>query len=168
MDYVIYIKTTGEINSVEFIGGTQTAEEGWMNSEIYVKYLDEIGEDSTRFMETHYYNFDTNTFIERIKRPHPSAYWNTDINDWSASLADYLYFTRDERNRRLVACDWTQGADSPLTAEKKAEWAAYRTTLRQITDDIQANPTNYLNFTQTVIWPSDPTVEVPEPEVENP
>lgn len=169
MNYVVYIKTTGEINSVEFVGGGQTVAEGWMNSQIYAKYLNELGaQSSSDFMDSHYYNFDTDTFIERSLKPHPAAYWNPDINDWSAGLAEYLFFTRDERNRLLVISDWTQGADSPLTVEEKAEWATYRTTLRQITDDIQANPENYLNFTQTVNWPLDPTVEVPDPEVENP
>jgi hypothetical protein len=168
MNYVIYIGKSGEINSVEFIGGGQTVEEGWMNSEIYAKYVDSINGDSTTFINRHYYNFDTGSFMERSLKPHPAAYWNSDINDWSASLANYLFFTRDERNLRLVKCDWTQGGDSPLTSEEKAAWATYRTTLRQITDDIQTNPENYLNFTKTVEWPLDPTVEVPEPEVENP
>lgn len=39
---------------------------------------------------------------------------------------------RSERNRRLTESDWTQLADSPLTAEEKAEWATYRQTLRDI------------------------------------
>jgi len=168
MNYVIYIRKSGEINSVEFIGGGQTVEEGWVNSETYAKYADSINGDSATFINYHYYNFDTESFIERSLKPHPAAYWNSDINDWSAALAEYLFFTRDERNRLLGMSDWTQGADSPLTVEEKAEWATYRTTLRQITNDIQANPENYLNFTQTVNWPLDPTVEVPEPEVENP
>ena len=169
MNYVVYIKTNGEINSIEFIGGGQTVEEGWMSPDIYAKYLDELGgASSDDFINRHYYDFDTGYFIERAVKPHPAAYWNSDINDWSAALPEYLFFTRDKRNYLLAICDWTQAADSPLTAEEKAEWATYRTTLRQITDDIQANPTNYLNFTQTVNWPSDPTVEVPEPEIENP
>lgn len=39
---------------------------------------------------------------------------------------------RSDRNRRLTESDWTQLADSPLTAEEKAEWATYRQALRDI------------------------------------
>lgn len=37
---------------------------------------------------------------------------------------------RLSRNQRLAGTDWTQGADSPLTDAKKAEWATYRQELR--------------------------------------
>tara|TARA_R100001163_G_scaffold61791_1_gene52054 strand:- start:209 stop:454 length:246 start_codon:yes stop_codon:yes gene_type:complete len=40
---------------------------------------------------------------------------------------------RKYRNRYLVACDWTQVPDSPLTTQKKTEWATYRQALRDIT-----------------------------------
>jgi len=41
---------------------------------------------------------------------------------------------RRERNRLLSKCDWTQLEDSPLTPEKKDEWASYRQYLRDITE----------------------------------
>lgn len=41
--------------------------------------------------------------------------------------------TREHRDRLLLLSDWTQGADSPLSDEKKAEWATYRQELRDIT-----------------------------------
>ena len=41
---------------------------------------------------------------------------------------------RMNRNVRLMECDWTQGADSPLSAEDKAAWATYRTALRNLSD----------------------------------
>ena len=31
----------------------------------------------------------------------------------------------EKRNNKLIASDWTQMPDSPLSAEKKAEWATY-------------------------------------------
>lgn len=40
-----------------------------------------------------------------------------------------------KRNNLLVASDWTQLPDVTLTAEKKAEWAAYRQALRDMTSD---------------------------------
>ncbi len=39
---------------------------------------------------------------------------------------------RQERNALLAASDWTQANDSPLAAEKKVEWATYRTALRDL------------------------------------
>ena len=45
---------------------------------------------------------------------------------------------RIARNALLASNDWTQGADSPLTDEVKAEWAVHRQLLRDLpenTDD---------------------------------
>lgn len=40
---------------------------------------------------------------------------------------------RSYRDKLLSSCDWTQAADSPLSDDKKAEWATYRQELRDIT-----------------------------------
>ena len=58
------------------------------------------------------------------------------------------YQLRQERNRLLHETDWTQVPDSALADEKKVEWAAYRTALRDLpaTTDDAANPT----------WPDKP------------
>lgn len=55
----------------------------------------------------------------------------------------------DERNGFLYGSDWTQGADSPLSDTKKAEWATYRQALR----DLPASTTDYDN----VVWPTQPS-----------
>jgi hypothetical protein len=59
---------------------------------------------------------------------------------------------RRRRSFELTACDWTQTADAPLTAEKKAEWATYRQALRDL-------PSQYpeLTFDTEIIWPTKPT-----------
>ena len=59
---------------------------------------------------------------------------------------------RRERDGRLYACDWTQSADSPLTDEKKAEWAAYRGGLR----GVPADNSSVTNFAE-VVWPEQPS-----------
>ena len=41
---------------------------------------------------------------------------------------------RSYRDGLLSNCDWTQAVDSPLSSEKKAEWATYRQELRDITN----------------------------------
>ena len=62
---------------------------------------------------------------------------------------------RSQRNAHLIACDWTQFADSPLSDSQKSEWATYRQALR----DLPANSTPSLdengNLTG-VTWPSKP------------
>jgi hypothetical protein len=40
---------------------------------------------------------------------------------------------RRHRDHELYLSDWTQMPDAPLTPEKKAEWAAYRQELRDMT-----------------------------------
>lgn len=54
---------------------------------------------------------------------------------------------RDERNAKLVACDWTQLDDTPLSNTEKQSWAVYRQALRDITD--QADPF-------AITWPAAP------------
>ena len=56
---------------------------------------------------------------------------------------------RAERNKKLTATDWTQMADSPLSSDKKAEWAAYRQSLRDL-------PTAS-GFPHTMTWPNEPS-----------
>ena len=54
-------------------------------------------------------------------------------------LKTTLQYLRDKRNARLKTSDWTQMPDSPLTDNKKQEWATYRQQLRDLpslyTDD---------------------------------
>lgn len=54
---------------------------------------------------------------------------------------------RTQRNKLLSDSDWTQLADSPLTFEKKTDWAVYRQDLRDITQ--QVDPFN-------IAWPEKP------------
>ena len=72
----------------------------------------------------------------------PNPYENENLQNW----------LRQRRNNLLLACDWTQGEDSPLTTEKKAEWQTYRQALRDITD-------NYVNLSnkEDVVWPTKPS-----------
>lgn len=55
---------------------------------------------------------------------------------------------RDERNRRIGMCDWTQIADVSLTGDQKVAWTTYRQALRDL-PQTQTNPFN-------IIWPDEP------------
>ena len=67
----------------------------------------------------------------------------------AADLATEWATLRLDRNRRLVACDWTQLTDAPLDAATVDEWRTYRQALRDVPQDT-ADPT-------TVVWPDEPT-----------
>ena len=43
---------------------------------------------------------------------------------------------RQIRNVKLARSDWTQANDSPLSDEKKKEWATYRQALRDLTKTV--------------------------------
>lgn len=64
----------------------------------------------------------------------------------------------EKRNNKLIASDWTQMPDSPLSAEKKAEWATYRQALRDLPQqwpaDVDKENTNPL---ETLSFPVKPT-----------
>lgn len=54
---------------------------------------------------------------------------------------------RADRNAKLAASDWTQLVDTPLTNTEQGEWAVYRQSLRDITN--QEDPFN-------ITWPEEP------------
>jgi len=63
--------------------------------------------------------------------------------------SSYLYGEiREQRNKLLIGCDWTQSRDSPLTIEKQDEWTVYRQALRDLPNTV-TDPTN-------VTWPVPP------------
>ena len=66
--------------------------------------------------------------------------------------ANHMSYLREQRNQKLVASDWTQAPDhsSPLAEVKKAEWATYRQSLRDLprTADLTAWPD---------VWPTEPS-----------
>ncbi|MCP4564073.1 MAG: hypothetical protein GY873_30065 [Bosea sp.] len=55
---------------------------------------------------------------------------------------------RAERNLRLVASDWTQMPDAPLSEAQRAAWVAYRQALRDLPGGL-ADPA-------AVSWPEAP------------
>jgi hypothetical protein len=67
-------------------------------------------------------------------------------------LENKKYRIRKYRDAQLAMCDWTQVPDSPLPAEVKAQWAAYRQYLRDITDHEDFPDTEILIFAR---WASE-------------
>tara|TARA_Y100001963_G_scaffold149174_1_gene228232 strand:+ start:1642 stop:1884 length:243 start_codon:yes stop_codon:yes gene_type:complete len=71
-----------------------------------------------------------------------------------SQLAWLLNELRTARDLKLLKSDWTQLSDSPLSEQKKTEWANYRQQLRDLPASV-----NGLNEdrTITVNWPTEPT-----------
>jgi hypothetical protein len=62
-----------------------------------------------------------------------------------------LFKLRSKRDKQLLASDWTQFNDSPLSDAKKQEWATYRQTLRDLPSTHQTT-----NNIDDVIFPTIP------------
>jgi hypothetical protein len=56
---------------------------------------------------------------------------------------------REERNKRISVCDWTQLPNAPLSGAKKYEWETYRQALRDLPRNIE-DPSN-------PVWPIQPS-----------
>jgi hypothetical protein len=59
---------------------------------------------------------------------------------------------RTERDRRLMACDWTQLPDVPLSQTQVTQWRAYRKALRDTPERVEAQ-----GWDGAVDWPIPPT-----------
>ena len=62
---------------------------------------------------------------------------------------------KSERNSLLKNSDWTQASDSPLSDDKKKEWATYRQTLRDLPSTTSPSLGENEQLTN-VIWPTKP------------
>ena len=80
------------------------------------------------------------TAEEEAQRDAEEAAWAAGANDRKAAEV------RAERNAKLAATDWTQGADTPQATKDK--YAPYRQALR----DVPAQS----GFPNIVVWPVQP------------
>lgn len=90
--------------------------------------------------------------IDEWNRPEPEptqAELDQAWIDWLAGADDRLWIEiRAERKEKLRGSDWTHISDVPISEIKRAEWATYRQSLRDIPQDFP-NPGD-------VIWPVEP------------
>ena len=74
--------------------------------------------------------------------------WVEIARDDVHQLADLVLAMKDQRDRFLSDCDWTQFSDSPLSITQKSAWRKYRQTLR----DLPSQTKDINNIT----WPTAP------------
>ena len=98
------------------------------------------------FDDSRYY-IDAGVPVEIPPRPSPHHEFSFASKQWiDPRTPDTEWpLVRAERDRRLLATDWTQLPDVPLAT--KQAWAAYRQALRDIT--AQPDPFN-------ILWPVAP------------
>ena len=111
----------------------------WDGSSGEIEYND--GTPNATMSEIGIYSQAETTFNNEIKRLEDISPFNTTTYQWQ--------MLRNQRDDKLLLCDWTQGNDTPLGSSKKTEWATYRQALR----DLPSNTSDPKNPT----WPSEPS-----------
>jgi len=93
-----------------------------------------------------------------VSREAPPTKWHLWAGAWVESperkaiiQGQVMNNLRIMRNAKLNQCDWTQVPDAPLSETKVAEWATYRTSLRNAT---LANIG--LTDLDLAVWPTEP------------
>ena len=95
---------------------------------------------------------DCSTGEQRYEEETPEELAQMELDRQASATRDIMQAwisLRQERNRRLAACDWTQVGDAPLTEDQRAAYRTYRQMLR----DLPAKVTD----PQVVDWPVAPT-----------
>lgn len=134
-DYVFYNNVTGNIFFIKHISEAKAIRLCRVNANMNMSYILES---------------EVQGFVPDAKRHEldltttPPSVRATPLRGPSASE-----LAKQTRNKLLTGCDWTQGADSPLSDAKKAEWQTYRQALRDF---------DYASITQDygIVWPAEP------------
>lgn len=148
-------KDTGEIHAIFSVGGDfyNIAENTLIQDTYLVKYVPAEYQNDQTFLSRFWWNHAAEAWQERVRSPGHCYQWNTNSLQWDFNIEILQKEIRRERTRSIQSCDWTQGADSPLSTEKKAEWATYRQALR----DLPANIPDTARSLSDIVWPTEPT-----------
>ena len=149
--------TTGELLNLQFPQGDPPAE-GINDAGLRVIIItdENLPEESCLdyhyFIQNYVYDSSSSAFLKVGHKPNSYATWDLNSSSWSWDPLLVLRDIRQVRNTKLFYCDWTVGADSPLTDSQKSDALAYRRALRDITSTLD-NPSN----TEDVSWPTPPS-----------
>ena len=149
--------TTGELLNLQFPQGDPPAE-GVNNTGFSTVIVTDENLPEESWLDYHYfiqnyvYDSSTPTFLRVGHKPNDYATWNFSSSSWQWDADLVLRDIRQVRNRRLFYCDWTVGADSPLTDSQKSDALAYRRALRDVPSTLD-NPSNV----EEVTWPTPPS-----------
>lgn len=156
ISYVVWVHTNGTISHIQS-WNAESPEEGYITDDnetihyLQQSILSDIGfNNPAQFMDNYWRKNDS-----WVYRGPSTQYqtWNSDTESWELFSSLIISETRNLRNFKLGMSDWTQGADAPLTDEKKAEWRTYRQALRDIMTNLPAD----LDDPENVSWPTEPS-----------
>lgn len=137
MNWVIYKKSTGQI--IKSLACSEEIAILQLETEDDA-YLQAVADDSKQYIVE-------NVVIDMPPKPSQHHVFDYTTKQWIDPRTPETEWplVRAERDRRLLASDWTQLPDVPLAT--KEAWAIYRQALRDIT--LQSDPFN-------IIWPEPP------------
>ena len=150
-DWAMCDKNTGNIQYIMSVNNNSDYSEAGFYGEYRTFQVDSAA-DHVRLVEETYYDYDSDMFLSRNKRPTSYYKW-TDEKRWEVDTTYLMKEFRRQRDSKLFQSDWTQMADSPLTDESKANWATYRQTLR----DLPKNLPEDFDTPDGFAWPSEPS-----------
>tara|TARA_B100001250_G_scaffold90870_1_gene75522 strand:- start:689 stop:1147 length:459 start_codon:yes stop_codon:yes gene_type:complete len=144
------VNSEGHIITFYRTGPLPPIEEGTVDgiTTVYVDQSEASISNLNLWVDTHYYK--DGEWKERSEPPGDWYDWKNEA--WTPNTTVVYEKIRRQRHILLHETDWTQFADSPLSDEKKAEWAAYRKILRDIPEDQST-----LDHPNAVVWPSKPS-----------
>lgn len=151
LKYIAHILPNGEIQALRLPKGANNTPEGdYPEDGTFIKYIAFEIDNRPLFIENHYYDFNTDSFVARQPRPNPAAYWQN--SSWVWDVDNLLSFVREERAVKLFASDWTQVPDAPLTPEQVEEARVYRQALRDMIENCHS-----IETLDDVPWPIKPS-----------
>jgi hypothetical protein len=133
--YVLYNNVTGNIYYIKKIKEAKAIKLCELNANMNISYILE-SEINGSVNNSRTQELDLSTTPPSTRH----------LPQYAPSASD---LAKQKRNALLTACDWTVGADSPLSDAKKAEWQTYRQALRDF---------DYAGVTQDfgIVWPTQP------------
>ena len=124
-------------------------EEGVDSSGRTIVHIDFPISNASEWMESNYW--DGSAWQERGPKPNDYAQWSEEEVNWVWNFEDILADVRLVRNQKLRLSDWTRLDDTGLSEESKSEWAIYRQSLRDITENLEG-----ITDLNDVVWPETP------------
>ena len=153
--WIVEVNSEGNIESVSSPGAT-IPEEGSINEAngFQIQHVLSSELQSLRFLSAAQFltenSWNGSSWVDRGAKPGTWYIWN---NGWVPAQEAIELEVRTQRGEKLFKSDWTQGADSPLSDEKKAEWRTYRQALRDIMASLPAD----LDDPENISWPTEPS-----------
>jgi hypothetical protein len=158
--YIATVYTeTGELKHVSTAPGGDLPEEGIVEGsspEEEIVYVPSTGFEAVDLLTMlHEYRRKYGNWVHKGAPPTKYYEWNIQAEEWQQNWNTFLAELREERNRRLHICDWTQTLDNPMEETVKASWRNYRNSLRNFPTHFQT-PDPTIRSLEDIEWPALP------------